>query len=438
MKHLLFTTIILLAAACSGEEPAAQQTATTDEQQTDAERGRDERPGKVPEGWSRIWAEVSYYLERHSPEDEGYDLVSRYAEHGDSALVSYVPRQPLQLFGIGRWRGLPRWGTCLTRDAIGRVVVGLFEADTLVSGIRIDSAGVYGGALTRNAEAGGYGVYQYSDGSYYEGDWLMDMRNGYGLGIAPTFLHAGQWRNDQFKGQRMRYTGDRIYGIDISRYQHERGKKRYGIDWKRLRITGLGHRISQQRVSGEVDYPVSFAYIKSTEGISIKNNYFMADYSSARSHGIAVGAYHFFSTRQGALAQASYFLQNSCFRRGDLPPMLDLEPSDAQIKAMGGPEAMFREVRLWLQRVEARLGVRPIIYVNQRFVRLYLKEAPDLKQDYQVWIARYGEYKPDVHLAFWQLSADGRVRGIQGEVDLNVFNGYQSQWEEFLRQETFR
>ena len=55
-----------------------------------------------------------------------------------------------------------------------------------------------------------------------------------------------------------------------------------------------------------------------------------------------------------------------------------------------------------------------------------------------MWIARYGVYKPDVHLALWQLSADGHVRGIHNEVDINVFNGYAAQWEEFLREETVK
>ena len=33
-------------------------------------------------------------------------------------------------------------------------------------------------------------------------------------------------------------------------------------------------------------------------------------------------------------------------------------------------------------------------------------------------------------LAFWQLTPEGRVRGIHGEVDVNVFNGDK---EEFAR-----
>ena len=187
-----------------------------------------------------------------------------------------------------------------------------------------------------------------------------------------------------------------------------------------------------------MDYPVSFVYIKSTEGISINNRYFNVDYLSCHQQNIRVGAYHFFSTRQDPAAQANHFLKQTQFRKGDMPPMLDVEPSDALIMQMGGAEKLFDNIRIWLRIVERRTGTRPLLYVNQRFVNTYLNSAPDLKKNYHFWIARYGEYKPDIHLALWQLSADGMVRGIQGQVDLNVFNGYQGQWDEFLREETIK
>ena len=86
--------------------------------------------------------------------------------------------------------------------------------------------------------------------------------------------------------------------------------------------------------------------------------------------------------------------------------------------------------------VQRKTGVRPILYINQMFVNKYLSLAPDIKRDYRVWIARYGEYKPDVRLTYWQLCPDGRVAGIHGEVDINVFNGYKSQFEKFIEEET--
>ena len=385
-----------------------------------------------------IAAELVYYLERHNVLDEGYDMVARYADEGDSALSAYMPIAPLRLFGIGRWRNIRRSGTALTHDALRRPIIGRMEDDTLVSGIRLDTAGVYAGRFTRNGEAQGHGGYLAVDGSYYEGQWQMDMRQGFGFCVSPTYLHAGHWRKNRFLGERMHHTPDRIYGIDVSRYQHEQGRRRFAIDWKRVRITGLGRRISEQRVSGNVNYPVSFAYIKSTQGTAIRNRYFATDYLQARRYGIPVGAYHFFSPKLNAREQVSNFLNNTAFKRGDLPPMLDLEPTDAQVKAAGGPEALFSELRLWLNLVERWVGVRPILYVNQNFAKKYLDMAPDLKHGYLVWIARYGEYKPDVHLTFWQLSSDGNVQGIRSKVDINVFNGFQSQWEDFLREETIQ
>jgi lysozyme len=235
----------------------------------------------------------------------------------------------------------------------------------------------------------------------------------------------------------MNYTSERIYGIDISRYQHGKGRKKYPILWDRLRISHLGSK-SKKKISGTVDYPVQFCFIKSTEGTSIRNKYFLKDYQGAKKHGIHTGAYHFYSCKSSGSAQAAYFINSTLFRQGDLPPVLDIEPSDRDIARYGGTDALFRNIRAWLQAVEQRTKVKPILYVNQRFVNKYLPDAPDIKRDYKVWIARYGEYKPDVKLVIWQLSPDGRVQGITGEVDINVFNGYQQQFDEFIANETIK
>lgn len=385
-----------------------------------------------------IQSELDYYLQRHNVQDEGFDMVARYAEEGDSTLAAYLPDGHFGLMSFFQWHDFPREGKCMTTDSYGRIIIGTFHSDTLVSGIRIDSLGTYAGQFDRHLQASGHGSYQSADGTYYEGHWENDRRQGFGFSVSPKWLKAGQWRKNRFLGERMKYTSERIYGIDISRYQHEKGRMRYDIYWKKLRITHLGRRISQERVNGEVDYPVTFVYIKSTEGISIKNRYYANDYLSCHREGIRVGAYHFFSTRQDPALQASHFLKNTTFRKGDMPPMLDIEPSDELIMKMGGPEILFKNVRIWNEIIERHTGVKPLLYVNQRFVNTWLDYAPDIKQNYHFWIARYGEYKPDIHLSIWQLSADGRVSGIRGDVDLNVFNGYQGQWDEFLREYTIK
>ena len=159
----------------------------------------------------------------------------------------------------------------------------------------------------------------------------------------------------------------------------------------------------------------------------------MSDYAKAKQQGLHVGAYHFFSLKTPALAQATYFVNSTLFRKGDFPPVLDVEPTDAQIEAIGGDEVLMQRIRTFMDYVELRTHMRPILYVNQMFINKHMQNAADIKQNYNVWIARYGEYKPDVKLVYWQLSPDGRVSGITGPVDINVFNGYQGQWDESLR-----
>ncbi len=287
-----------------------------------------------------------------------------------------------------------------------------------------DSIGDYKGQRDAQAIPNGYGSFQNHNGAYYEGEWQHGKRNGVGFSIIPgKKLRLGEWKNDRFLGERIAYTPERIYGIDISRHQHEKGRKKYSIDWKNLRIVSLG-KMSKKVIHGKVDYPVRFVYIKATEGVTVRNKYFAADYVAGKKYGYRMGAYHFFSIKTSGYKQAINFLRNSRYSKGDLPPVLDLEPTDAQIKKAGGIHALFRNVRQWLNTVEARRGKRPILYVSQRFVNKYLPLAKDLHNDYDVWIARYGEYKPDVNLVYWQLSPDGRVRGIHGDVDINVYNGF--------------
>ena len=296
--------------------------------------------------------------------------------------------------------------------------------------------GRYEGQLRKNVP-NGYGKFYGDKGSFYDGHWKDGKRDGFGIYVAPhEYLQVGEWKADVFKGERLTYTPDRIYGIDLSRHQHEKNNKVYHIYWNKLRITDLG-TLSTKTIKGKVDYPISFAYVKSTEGCTVLNTYYEVDYKAARAHGIRTGTYHFFSTKSAGVAQVDYFLKCSKFNKGDLPPVLDVEPTDAQIVAMGGPKVMFHHIRAWMSLVQKHTGKRPILYISQAFANTYMPLDPYLADNYHVWIARYGEYKPNLKLAYWQLSPDGKVRGIHGDVDINVFNGYRNQYEEFLKRHCF-
>ena len=425
--------------------------------------------------------ELHYFLRVHDVSDEGYNTIADYEAAAQQELtdaqailgiisdstrldkiqVRFIQRYTLlQNDSSGNWHRIPchilemdaprqicliqskRWRKLPHSQAVYDNAISdtyrhrsdslLFARQDTTKATVFYKDAHYHGETNRQWIPQGHGILSSHDGRIYDGMWNEGKRNGFGILLnSDGAVRIGEWEDDVYQGERPIYTTEHIYGIDISRYQHDIGKKHYTIDWDKIRITHLGSK-SKKRISGIVNYPVNFCYIKSTEGTTITNKYYANDYANARKHGIRCGAYHFFSTRTSGTQQAQYFIMNTHFKQGDLPPVLDVEPSAALIKEMGGTEVLLNRIRVWMKAVEKHTGVKPILYVSQNFINKYLVDATDIKESYQMWIARYGEYKPDVKLAIWQLSPDGHVSGIHGEVDINIFNGYRDRFEEFL------
>lgn len=382
-------------------------------------------------------ADINYYLKTHMVTEFGFAVVERYSRaltqatdsmlYADSLVRRALEARELCVV-LERDYSLADPATARKYERVGeeqaksRLKERAAKVEANVMRSWVDTLGHYVGERDSMALPHGNGYFFHFNGDFYAGEWQHGKRTGVGLRMVPyKRLRMGEWRDDKFLGERMLHTPERIYGIDISRYQHEQGRKRFKIDWSDLRITSLGCA-TKKEVRGVVDYPVKFVYIKATEGVTIANKYFAQDYADSRKSGHRTGAYHFMSLKTTGTEQAQHFLKNARYHKGDLPPVLDVEPSDHLISQTGGEEKMFRNVRAWLQAVEKAWGVKPILYVSQRFVKKYLSD--DLKRDYDVWIARYSEYRPDVTLVYWQLCQDGRVKGIQGPVDINVFNGF--------------
>ena len=420
--------------------------------------------------------ELAYYAKTHSVIDEGYNEVMRYREqllqeHQDQVrayqkLNRYLAevqtdsgKHPKKLRAYRRMQysvngqvyqrtedvgnsffkntdKTPRLGMLTLAPVTNEPQQGI-DGKSLYAYLRplhdtthlefTDSLGVhYRLQLVSSAPKIWSGTQLSPDGTYYEGFFNAQyQRHGQGFAVDHHIVKSGEWNENRYRGERMVYTPTRVYGIDVSRHQHEKGRKRYPIHWDRLRITHLGS-ISKKKVSGAVDYPVSFVFIKATEGKSLLNKYYLSDLRGARAQGIPVAPYHFFTHLSSGLAQARHFVKHVRLPLATLPPMLDVEPSNAQIAKMGGREVLFKEMLIWLHHVEQHSHHRPILYVSQQFVNQHLVHAPEALRKYDVWIARYGEFKPYVKLTFWQLSPDGRVRGIHGDVDINVYNGTKS------------
>ena len=192
-----------------------------------------------------------------------------------------------------------------------------------------------------------------------------------------------------------------VRGIDVSHHQGV-------IDWELLR---------NQATIG--DLPLSFAFIKATEGCDIVDSRFARNFSEAKKHGIMRGAYHFYRTSSPAKDQAEHFISHVKLEAGDLPPVLDVEVKPDDVPA----EAFRQGILEWLLRVEQHYGVRPILYTYHSFRQQYMRDS--IFNLYPYWIAHY--YVDSVryrgHWHFWQHSDRGELPGIKGQVDLDVFNG---------------
>ena len=114
---------------------------------------------------------------------------------------------------------------------------------------------------------------------------------------------------------------------------------------------------------GEVDWPllasqdIQFAFIKSTEGSSLQDPCFDANWEAAAESGLRVGAYHFFSFDSPGNTQAELFIRTVKPVEHMLPPVVDVEFYGD--KAKNPPEAKEVEEQLTvlLNALEAQYGV---------------------------------------------------------------------------------
>lgn len=193
-----------------------------------------------------------------------------------------------------------------------------------------------------------------------------------------------------------------IHGIDISHHQGT-------INWGRVKRATL-HR-----------QPISFVFIKCTEGITRTDRLYKRNQKEIRKQGFLFGAYHFFLPNRSAKKQAENFIRNANLRPGDLPPVLDVEKCGNLNKRQ-----LAEAVLTWLDIVGKHYNCVPILYTGHSFRKKHLTD--DRLGKYPLWKAHYqkGGVITGNEWTFCQYTRHGHVAGIgkdTGYVDLNVFCG---------------
>jgi lysozyme len=191
--------------------------------------------------------------------------------------------------------------------------------------------------------------------------------------------------------------GPTTAGIDVSYYQGD-------ITWSRVRRAG-----------------VQFAFIRVADGTTILDSQFAANWAGARRAGVLRGAYQFFRPEEDPIEQANVLVRELRARgRGELPPVIDIEVTS------GLPlSTVVARARVWIEHVRSQLGVEPIVYTNYGMFRWGGAEP---LAHHLLWLAHYTQQCPSIpppwsRWTFWQYTENGRVDGIDGAVDLDVFDG---------------
>jgi lysozyme len=215
-------------------------------------------------------------------------------------------------------------------------------------------------------------------------------------GVAAALCYSGRWIPNERAASRYP-----VRGIDVSHHQGS-------IDWPQV---------------ARAD--VKFAYIKATEGDSFRDEAFQLNFARAHGAGIVPGAYHFYRLGLSGEAQARFFISVVPTESWSLPPAADLEFSGYN-RQNGQDVAEFeREFARFCQLLAEHYQRLPVVYTMKDFRQRYLPNTP-LKQ---YW-ARNIFFEPlETNWMFWQFTECGRVPGVQGYVDLNVFRGSRPEFD---------
>ena len=315
----------------------------------------------------------------------------------------------------------------------GNLYMGIWQKGMLKSGILITEKSVYEGQMV-NLSPHGYGTMYYNNGNIYRGNWAAGNKEGIGLKQNHDgSMYFGHWRAGLFNTPKNveHKVEDHVYGIDVSKYQNHSLLK-----WNELALYSDTY--------GEVyayptDYhshmqPVTFAFIKATQGIT-QDPFYQKHLENARKHHVIIGAYHFFTIGDDINAQITNFTQLVKISKGDLPPVMDIESEYSDQKAYiaklkkYGVKRMQDDAIKWLIAVESYYGIKPIIYTSEVWKKHFL--ADKRFDSYDFWISRYYNVEPkkENKWIFWQRTCKAVPHGYNGEIDVNIYNG---NYKEFL------
>ena len=195
-------------------------------------------------------------------------------------------------------------------------------------------------------------------------------------------------------------------GVDVSAYQGD-------IDWKKVKASGIDFAI------------IRLGYRGYESGKLVEDAYARKNLEGAAAAGLKVGAYFFsqaLNTRE-ADEELEFTLEILGEQYLAMPLVLDWEIPTSSARSARMDARTLTDIQLHFCKKASDLGYQPMVYFNwhQSENLYFLHEL----EDYPFWLALYQDrmtYPWDVEM--WQYTSSGRVPGINGDVDINVYMPY--------------
>ena len=192
-------------------------------------------------------------------------------------------------------------------------------------------------------------------------------------------------------------------GVDVSAFQ---GK----IDWKKVKQSGIDFAI------------IRLGYRGYESGKLVEDEYAKDNLKGAAEAGLRVGAYFFSQALsiQETDEEIRYMLKILGDTKLDMPVVLDWEIPANTARTRNMDRQTLTDIQRHFCGQMRDRGYQPMIYFNWHQSE-HLYTLHDL-EEYPFWLALYQDrmtYPWKVEM--WQYTDKGRVPGINGNVDLNVY-----------------
>ena len=194
-------------------------------------------------------------------------------------------------------------------------------------------------------------------------------------------------------------------GIDVSAFQHD-------IDWNAVKASGVDFAMLRLGYRGW-----------GKKGTLVEDEYIQQNLQGTAAAGIPIGVYFFSqaTTLDEVYEEIEFMLDILGDYKLDYPIVLDWEVANpTEGRTQGVTRRMLTDMlRYFCDEMSGR-GFDPMIYFNwtQASRMLYLNEL----EDYPFWLALYQDRMTfPFRVEMWQYTSEGRVPGIEGDVDINLY-----------------